>query len=122
MRRCQNTEGGTMPNLGNALQQLREEHIRAQLRVGKLDQAISMIESLNGTGTSRRSSRPTRIVSAVSRRKMAQAQLARWERMRARNVVSIASKRGKSTISAAGKKRIAAAQRRRWAKVRAAKK
>ena len=47
------------------------------------------------------------------------AQKARWAR--ARNVVSIASKRGKRTISAAGKKRIAAAQRARWAKIRAAK-
>jgi hypothetical protein len=42
--------------------------------------------------------------------------------VRGRNVVSIASKRRKSTISAAGRKRIAAAQRARWAKVRAQQK
>jgi hypothetical protein len=108
-----------MPNLENALQQLRDERKQTQLRVEKLYQAISMIESLDGTGASRKSGRPTRIVSAASRRKMAQAQRARWARAKAHNVVPIASKRGKHTISAAGRKRIAAAQRARWAKVRA---
>ena len=48
--------------------------------------------------------------------------MARWTRVKADNVVPIASKRGKRTISAAGKKRIAAAQRARWAKVKARKK
>ncbi len=109
-----------MSNLRNALQQLREERKQAQLQVGKLDHAISIIESLNGTRVSRKSVRPTHIVSAVSRRRMAKAQRARWAR--ARKVVSITSKRGKRTISAAGRKRIAAAARARWAKVRAAKK
>jgi hypothetical protein len=109
-----------MPSLGNALQELREEHSRARLRVEKLDQAISMIESLNGSGVSRTSGRPTRIVSALSRSRMAKAQRARWAR--ARNVVSIRSKRGKRTTSAAGRKRIAAAQRARWAKVKASTK
>ena len=111
-----------MPNLDNALQQLREERSRAQLVVGKLDQAISVIESLNGSGASRKATRPTRIVSAAARRRMARAQRARWARARAHNVVPIAPKRGKRTISAAGKKRIAAAARARWAKFRAAKK
>jgi hypothetical protein len=40
-----------MGNLTNALQQLREERKQAQLQVVKLDQAISVIESLNGLGT-----------------------------------------------------------------------
>ena len=111
-----------MPNLENALQQLREERSRTQLVVGKLDQAISVIESLDGSGVSRKSTRATHVVSAASRRKMAQAQRARWARARAHNVVPIAPKRGKRTISAAGRKRIAAAQRARWAKVRAGKK
>ena len=111
-----------MPNLENALQQLREERKHTQLRVEKLYQAISMIESLDGTGASRKSGRPARIVSAASRRKMAQAQRARWARAKAHNVIPIASRRSKRTISAAGKKRIAAAQRARWAKFRAAKK
>ena len=115
-------EGVTMPNLENALQQLREERSRTRLQVQTLDKAISVIESLDGTGVSRKSARPTRIVSAASRRKMARAQRARWARVKTHNVVPIAAKRGKHTISAAGRRRIAAAQRARWAKVRAAKK
>jgi phage major head subunit gpT-like protein len=111
-----------MPNLDNALQQLREEHKQAQLRVEKLYQAISVIESLDGSGAYRKGTRPTRIVSAASRRKMARAQRARWARVKAHNVIPIVSTRGKRTISAAGRRRIAAAQRARWAKVRAGKK
>jgi hypothetical protein len=44
-----------MANLENALQQLRADLREAQLHVEKLDQAISVIESLNGTGPSRNS-------------------------------------------------------------------
>jgi hypothetical protein len=40
-----------MGNLSSALQQLREERKRAQSHVEKLDTAISVIESLNGSGT-----------------------------------------------------------------------
>jgi len=105
-----------MPNLENALQQLREERSRTQLQVETLDQAISVIESLNGSGTSRKANRPTRIVSSVSRRRMAQAQRARWAKAKGQ------APKPMRTISAAGRKRIAAAQRARWAKVRAAKK
>lgn len=71
-----------MTNLSNALQQLREERNQAQLQVEKLDQAISVIESLNGSGASRKATQPTRIVSAASRRRMVQAQKARWAKLR----------------------------------------
>jgi hypothetical protein len=37
-----------MSNLNIALQELRAERSRAQMQVEKLDQAISVIESLNG--------------------------------------------------------------------------
>ncbi len=40
-----------MVNLGNALQELREERSGTELRLEKLDQAISAIESLNGNDT-----------------------------------------------------------------------
>src|ERR1035441_5473908 len=105
-----------MANLEIALQRLREERSRTQLQVETLDQAISVIESLNGTGVSRRSSRPTRIVSAVSRRRMALAQKARWAKAKSR------APKPKRTMSASARKRIAAAQRARWAKIRAGKK
>jgi hypothetical protein len=41
-----------MGNLINAIQELRAERSRAQSQLEKLDQAISVIESLNGTGSS----------------------------------------------------------------------
>jgi hypothetical protein len=102
-----------MPSLGNALQELREDRSATQLRLEKLNQVISAIESLNGAGVSRKSGRSTRIVSSASRRKMALAQQARWAKAKGR------APKPKRTMSAAGRKRIAAAQRARWAKVRA---
>ena len=51
------SEGESMGNLSSALQQLRAERKQAQLHVEKLDQAISVIESLNGSGTFGHSSR-----------------------------------------------------------------
>jgi hypothetical protein len=116
-----------MPNLENALKQLREERSRAQIHVEKLDQAISVIESLNGSEVSRKSSRPTRIVSAASRRRMAQAQRARWARAPGRSQSISAGKTTSSaparrTMSASARRKIAAAQRARWAKVRAKQK
>src|SRR5580704_16088896 len=74
--------GGTMGNLTGALQQLRAERKQAQARVESIDQAILVIESLNGSGTLGKTNQPTRIISAASRRKMAQAQRARWARAR----------------------------------------
>ncbi len=44
-----------------------------QSQVEKLDQAISVIESLNSAGTFGKANQPTRIISQASRRKMAQA-------------------------------------------------
>jgi hypothetical protein len=53
-----NLEGESMGNLSSALQQLRAERKQAQLQVEKLDQAISVIESLNGSGAFKES-KPT---------------------------------------------------------------
>jgi hypothetical protein len=117
-----------MGNLGSALQVLRAERKQAQLQVEKLDQAISVIESLNGSGTVRQANQPTRIISQASRRKMAQAQRARWARAKngSQPVVAIAKPTGavpvKHTMSAAARRKIAAFQRARWAKLKAQQK
>jgi hypothetical protein len=117
-----------MANLNNALQQLRAEHRRAQLEVEKLGQAISVIESLNGTGSSRNANQTTRTISAASRRKMAAAQRARWAEIRKgpKPATEVAKTTGsahvKRTLSASARRKIAAAQRARWAKLRAGKK
>jgi hypothetical protein len=112
-----------MGNLSSALQQLRAERKQAQARVESIDQAISVIESLNGSGTFRQANQPTRIISAASRHKMAQAQKARWARARkesqpvetARTTTAAHVKR---IMSAAARRKIAAFQRARWAKVK----
>jgi hypothetical protein len=84
-----------MGNLSSALQQLRAERKQAQSHVEKLDQAISVIESLNGSRTLGQTNQPTRIISKASRRKMAQAQKARWARAKKESqpVVAIAKTR-----------------------------
>jgi hypothetical protein len=115
-----------MGNLNNALQQLREERKQAQSHVEKLDTAISVIESLNGSGFGK-AAQPTRIISQASRRKMAQAQRARWARARKESQpVEKAKTTGsapvKQTMSFAARRKIAAFQRARWAKVRAQQK
>jgi hypothetical protein len=115
-----------MTNLTSALQQLRAERKRAELQVEKFDQAISVIESLNGSGVVRKSTRPTRTVSAASPRRMARAQKARWARLRKpqQSVTAGSAPAGapQKHLSLGGRRKIAAAQRARWAQVRAAKK
>ena len=114
-----------MSNLDNALQQLRDEHTQAQLRLKKLDEAISVVQGLvgpNGSVSAGKGTLGSRTMSAAGRRRISLAQKARWAKVRAQSVVPITSKRGKRTISAAGRKRIAAAQKARWARVRAEQK
>jgi hypothetical protein len=114
-----------MANLASALQQLREERKHAQSHVEKLDTAISVIESLNGSATTRNANQPTRVISAASRRRMARAQKARWAKARKESqpVSATAKTAGsapaKRTMSAAARKKIAAFQRARWAKIKA---
>jgi hypothetical protein len=117
-----------MAHLENALQQLRAERREAQLHVEKLDQAITVIESLNGSGSSHATSQPKRIISAASRRKMALAQKARWAKVRKQTqpaggvVKANSSGAVKRTMSLSARRKIAAAQKARWAKVRSAQK
>jgi hypothetical protein len=112
-----------MPKLSIALQELRAERGRVQSLVEKLDQAISVIESLNGSGSSQ--AKPLRVISLASRRKMAQAQRTRWANMRKEakpTSATAAADKPKRGISKATRQKIAAAQRVRWAKIRAVKK
>ena len=116
-----------MGNLSSALQQLRAERKQAQSRVESIDQAISVIESLNGSATTRTANQPTRIISAASRRKMARAQRARWQKVREQSQpIAITKTSGttpvKHAMSASARRKIAAAQRARWAKVKAQQK
>jgi len=116
-----------MGNLNNALQQLRAERKKAQSQVEKLDQAISVIESLNGSATIQQANQPTSVISAASRRKMAQAQKARWAKTRATSQpVALAKTTApapvKRTMSAAARRKIATFQKARWQKIKAQQK
>jgi hypothetical protein len=116
-----------MGNLSSALQVLRAERKQAQSHVEKLDTAISVIESLNGSGTFGTTKQPTRIISQASRRKMAQAQRARWAKARQQSqpiavAKTTASVHAKHTMSTAARRKIAAFQKARWAKIKAQQK
>ena len=116
-----------MGNLRSALQVLRAERKQAQSHVEKLDSAISVIESLNGSGTVRQASHSGRIISAASRRRMARAQKARWAKARKESqsietVKTTASVPVKRSMSAAARRKIAAFQKARWAKIKAQQK
>ena len=119
-----------MSNLDNALRELREKRSHAQLEIDKLDQIISGIESLNGTGgaASSKATKPKHTLSASARRRISLAQKARWASVRKQSKPTrvVAKTTGtvkpKRTMSASARRKIAAAQRARWAKFRAAKK
>ena len=124
-----------MGNLANALQQLRAERREAQSHVEKLDKAIAVIESLNGTGTVGKVNQPTgitsapkRFISKASRLKMARAQKARWANAKKESQPALVAAKttvaapAKRTMSASARRKIAAAQRLRWAKLRAGQK
>jgi peptidoglycan hydrolase CwlO-like protein len=117
-----------MANMNDALQQLREQREQVQLQVDKLNSAISVLEDLFGRNSStaaRNGGRPKRVVSAIARRRMAQAQRARWAKVRggAKSSGTAPSKAPvRRILSAAARRKIAAAQRARWARVRAQQK
>jgi len=115
-----------MANLDHVLAQLRDERGRAQDQLQKLESAISVLEGLgNGNGSqARTSSRAGRVVSAAARRRMAQAQRARWARVRggSPNAKPAGGRRVTRILSAEARRKIAAAQKARWARFRAQKK
>jgi len=115
-----------MANLNNLLQQLRQEHDQTQSQIEKLKEAISVIEELAGrsTGAGANGTRPKRTMSAAARRRIAQAQRARWAKLRKQSQPILAAKStgsspAKRRLSPEGRRRIAAAARARWARVKA---
>ena len=112
-----------MESLNKALQQLRDDHKQAQSQVRKLEEAIAAIEGLVGRKASthsRNGSRPDREISAAGRRRMVEAQKARWAKWRQAKASASGNKApAKRTLSAVVRRKIAAAQRARWAKLKA---
>jgi hypothetical protein len=103
-----------LKRLESVVSQLREQRANLANDLGHVDAALLVLGTLNA------GAEPRRTLSASGRRKIAAAQRARWAKVRAQNVVSIAPKRGKRTMSASARRKIAAAQRARWAKVKRA--
>ena len=74
-----------MANLTGTLAQLRNERRQAQLQVEKLDEAILVIERLLGQRGKRTAGRAgvRRVLSPAAKRRISQAQKARWAKFRA---------------------------------------
>lgn len=115
-----------MANLQSALQQLKEERKQAEQQVETLGRAILAIEGIVGrsVGTSRNGGQQGRVVSASARRRMAQAQRARWARVHQKSGAGKPARAAKTAgkkrvLSAAARRKIAEAQRARWARFRA---
>jgi hypothetical protein len=103
--------------LVSVVSQLKEERTNLVSSLRHVDAALSVLGKLNGGRTE---VKPTRTISASGRRRIAAAQRARWAKLKAKNVVSIAAKPAKRTMSASARRKIAAAQRARWARVKRA--
>jgi hypothetical protein len=105
-----------MANIQSIVAELKQERDR-------LSQAIAALESIGAsTSTGHTSIGGKRKVSALARRRMAQAQRARWAKVqshsaRAGKTISLATP--KRTLSASARRKIAAAQRARWARFKA---
>ena len=96
---------------------LKKERANLVNELRHVDAAISVLGKLNGGRTEVKA---TRTISVSGRKRIAAAQRARWAKLKAKNVLSIATKPAKRTMSASARRKIAAAQRARWAKVKRA--
>ena len=73
-----------MANLSQVVSQLHKERKRVQLDLTRLDDAIQALSS-NGSGANRNtSSRPHRSMSVAARKRIADAQRARWAKWKAK--------------------------------------
>ena len=106
-----------LKGLVSVVSQLKKERTNLVNSLRHVEAALSVLGRLNGGKTH---AGPRRTMSDSGRRRIAAAQRARWAKVKAQNVVSIAPKRAKRTMSASARRKIAAAQRARWAKVKRA--
>jgi hypothetical protein len=77
-------KGRMMVDLSRTLAQLRQERSRTQKELDRLDGAISALGKLGARSAPARSSKPRarRKLSAAARKKISQAQKARWAKVR----------------------------------------
>jgi hypothetical protein len=76
-----------MSNLVNVVGQLRKQREEAQKTVEQLDQALAALDGVDGSRSRRKSSQKvgekSRTISAAARKRMAEAQHARWAKWKA---------------------------------------
>src|SRR5216683_934036 len=102
-----------LTGLANIVSELKAERTNLVTQLKHVDAALTVLGKLPG-GQSY--ARPQRTVSALSRRRMAAAQRARWAKRASGSGADTA--KPKRTVSASVRRRIAAAQRARWARVK----
>jgi hypothetical protein len=110
-----------LKGLAIIVSELRVERTNLANQLRHVDAALSVLGKLDGRSSYIKANRPTRIISAASRRKMAQAQRARWAKAGSGSQPAKAmtgAAPAKRTMSASTRRKIAAAQRARWAKVK----
>ena len=114
-----------LKGLSSIVSELRAERTNLVNELKHVDAALSVLGKASGGSPHTKASQPTRVISAASRRKMGQAQKARWARAGKESQPGAAKTTGaapKRTMSASARRKIAAAQRARWAKIRAKQK
>jgi hypothetical protein len=101
--------------LSALIKELKAEKDLMQRHLAGIDAALTAFANVYGVG---KPTRKRRKMSAASRKKIAAAQRARWEKVRGKAKAATPKRK----MSAKSRAKIAAAQRARWARVRAKRK
>jgi len=99
-----------MARLTQILRLLRNQRAAAQATIDRLDRAIQALDELGGKAPGRRGG--PRHMSKAARKRIADAQRARWAKIR--------GERQKRNVSPAGRRRLSESARARWAASRKA--
>jgi hypothetical protein len=102
-----------MTNLSSVVNQLLNERTQVQGQLERLDEAISLLRNLSNGFRSTRGS--ARNMSASARKRIADAQKARWAKWHQQHGQNNRKTIPKRVVSMASRRKMAAAQRARWA-------
>jgi|SRR3954447_20945861 hypothetical protein len=103
-----------MTNLSSVVSQLRDQRTQVQGQLERLDQAILLLGNLSNGSRSTRGG--TRNMSPSARKRIADAQNARWAKWHQQHGQNNRKTAPKRVVSIASRRKMAAAQRARWAR------
>jgi hypothetical protein len=103
-----------MTNLSSVVSQLRDQRTQVQGQLERLDQAILLLGNLSNGSRSTRGG--TRNMSPSARKRIADAQKARWAKWHQQHGQNNRETAPKRVVSIASRRKMAAAQRARWAR------